>query len=159
MNLEPIIQSEVSQKEKYKYHTLMHIYEIQKTEFIFREAMQKETQKTDLRIQEEGRRERVRCMERVTWKSIIPYVKQIANGNLLYDSGNSKRGSMTIQKGGVGREMKGRFRREGTWVYLWLILVDVRQKTTKFCKAIILQLKNLSGKKREMNYEARKTHG
>ena len=39
MNLEPIIQSEVSQKEKYKYHTLMHIYEIQKTEFIFREAM------------------------------------------------------------------------------------------------------------------------
>ena len=28
MNLEPIIQSEVSQKEKYKYHILMHIYEI-----------------------------------------------------------------------------------------------------------------------------------
>ena len=28
MNLEPIIQSEVSQKEKGKYHTLMHIYGI-----------------------------------------------------------------------------------------------------------------------------------
>ena len=26
MNLEPIIQSEVSQKEKDKYHMLMHIY-------------------------------------------------------------------------------------------------------------------------------------
>ena len=26
MNLEPIIQSEVSQKEKNKYHMLMHIY-------------------------------------------------------------------------------------------------------------------------------------
>ena len=26
MNLEPIIQSEVSQKEKYKYRTLTHIY-------------------------------------------------------------------------------------------------------------------------------------
>ena len=26
MNLEPIIQSEVSQKEKYKYCILMHIY-------------------------------------------------------------------------------------------------------------------------------------
>ena len=25
INLEPIIQSEVSQKEKYKYHILMHI--------------------------------------------------------------------------------------------------------------------------------------
>ena len=28
MNLEPIIQSEVSQKEKDKYHILMHIYGI-----------------------------------------------------------------------------------------------------------------------------------
>ena len=26
-------------------------------------------------------------------------------------------------------------------MYLWLIFVDVGQKTTKFCKAIILQLK------------------
>ena len=37
--------------------------------------------------------------------------------------------------------MGGRFGRKGTWVSLWLILVDVWQKTTKFCKAIILQLK------------------
>ena len=28
INLEPIIQSEVSQKEKYKYHILMHMYGI-----------------------------------------------------------------------------------------------------------------------------------
>ena len=28
LNLEPIIQSEVSQKEKEKYHILMHIYRI-----------------------------------------------------------------------------------------------------------------------------------
>ena len=28
MNLEPVIQSEVSQKEKNKYHILTHIYEI-----------------------------------------------------------------------------------------------------------------------------------
>ena len=28
MNLEPIVQSEVSQKEKDKYHILMHIYGI-----------------------------------------------------------------------------------------------------------------------------------
>ena len=33
--------------------------------------------------------ERVRCTERVTWKLTLPYIKQIANGNLLYDSGNS----------------------------------------------------------------------
>ena len=30
MKLEPIIQSEVSQKEKYQYSILTHIYEIQK---------------------------------------------------------------------------------------------------------------------------------
>ena len=30
MNLEPIIQSEESQKEKYQYSILMHIYGIQK---------------------------------------------------------------------------------------------------------------------------------
>ena len=28
-------------------------------------------------------------MARVTWKLTLPYVKQIANGNLLYDSGNT----------------------------------------------------------------------
>ena len=29
------------------------------------------------------------------------------------------------KSGGMRRKMGGRFRREGTWVYLWLILVDV----------------------------------
>ena len=44
MNLEPITQSEVSQKEKDKYHILMHTYEIYKNgteEFIYRETMEK----------------------------------------------------------------------------------------------------------------------
>ena len=36
--------------------------------------------------------ERVRCMERVTCKLTLPYVKYLANGNLLYGSGNSNRG-------------------------------------------------------------------
>jgi len=39
--------------------------------------------------------ERVRCMERITWKLALPYVKQRANRNLLYDSGNSNRGSVS----------------------------------------------------------------
>ena len=33
---------------------------------------------------------------------------------------------------------------EGTYVYLWLIHVDVQQKPTQHCKAIILQLKKNS---------------
>ena len=43
MNLEPVIQNEVSQKEKDKCHILTHIYRIQKNgtdEFIYRTAKQ-----------------------------------------------------------------------------------------------------------------------
>ena len=46
MNTEPIIQSEVSQKEKDKYHILTHIYGIQKNgtkELIYRATMEKQT--------------------------------------------------------------------------------------------------------------------
>ena len=39
--------------------------------------------------------ERMRCTERVTWKLTLPYVKQITNGNLLFGSGNSNRGSVS----------------------------------------------------------------
>ena len=31
-------------------------------------------------------------MERVKWKYTLPYVKEIANGHLLSDSGNSNQG-------------------------------------------------------------------
>ena len=40
-----------------------------------------------------------------------------------------------------GWEVGGRFKREGTYIYLWLIHVDGWQKPTQYCKAIILQLK------------------
>ena len=51
--------------------------------------------------------ERVRCLERVTWKFILPYVKEMANRNLLYGSGNSNRGSVSAWKGRMGRRQKG----------------------------------------------------
>ena len=31
--------------------------------------------------------------------------------------------------------------RKGTYVYLWLIYVDVWQKPIQYCKAVVLQLK------------------
>ena len=46
MNSESIMQSEVSQKEKDKYHILRHIYGILKNsteEFIYRETLEKQT--------------------------------------------------------------------------------------------------------------------
>ena len=57
--------------------------------------MEKQTLRTDLWTRWEERREKGRCMERVTHKFTIPYVKQVANGNLLYGSGNSNRGSVS----------------------------------------------------------------
>ena len=42
-------------------------------------------------------------------------------------------------EGWDGEEKGGKFKREGIYVYLWLIRVKLLQKTTKFCKAIILQ--------------------
>ena len=66
-----------------------------------------------------------------------PYVKQIAKGNLPYDSGNS----ITTWRGGTGWEGGGSFKWEGTYAYLWLIHVDVWQKPNQYYKATILQLK------------------
>ena len=48
-------------------------------------------------------------------------------------------GSVTTKRGGMGREMEGKLKREGAYVYLWQIHVEVLQKTTKFYKEIILQ--------------------
>ena len=36
-----------------------------------------------------------------------------------------KRGSVSTSRGGMGRKMEGRFKREGIYVYLWLIHVEV----------------------------------
>ena len=66
MSLEPIIQSEVSQKEKNKYRILTHIthiYGIQKdgaNEPVCRAAVEMQTQRTDLWTRVAKKRERVR---------------------------------------------------------------------------------------------------
>ena len=76
MNLKPITQSEVSQKEKDKYRILTYIYGIYKNgteEFIYRATMEKQTEN---RLMDMGKwEERVRCMERVIWTLTLRYVK------------------------------------------------------------------------------------
>ena len=72
-----------------------------------------------------GEKERVGCMERETWKIALPCEKYTVNGNLLNDSGNSNRGFVSTERGGMGRKVEGRFSREGIYVYLWLIHAEV----------------------------------
>ena len=54
----------------------------------------------------------------------------------------------------MGWEKEVGFRREGTYVYVWLIHVVVWQKPTQYCKAIILQLKykNKERRKEKKNF-------
>ena len=42
--------------------------------------------------------------------------------------------------------MGGKFKREGTYVYLWLIHADVWKKPTQYCKAITQLKRNLKQK-------------
>ena len=74
------------------------------------------------------------------------YVKWIANGNLLYDSGTNW-GSITTQRTGKGQKVGGRFKREETHIHLCLIYADVWQKSNQYCEAIILQLKKITRNK------------
>ena len=69
--------------------------------------------------------ERVRCMERVTWKPVLPYLKYIASGNLLLCLRELKQGLCINLEGWKGSEMGGRFKRKEMYVYLWLIHVEV----------------------------------
>ena len=58
-------------------------------------------------------------------------IPQNSNGNVLCDN----------LEGWDGVGVGGKFKREGTCVYLWLIHADICQRATQNCKAIILQLK------------------
>ena len=76
MNLEPITQSEVNQKNKY---ILMHIYGIQKNntnEPICKEGMQTKMQRMDLWTR--YGKERLGQMEKITLTCRLPCVKWIA---------------------------------------------------------------------------------
>ena len=91
MDLETVIQSEVSQKEKNKYHILLHICGIQKNgtdELICKAEIETQMQRTNVWTpREEGR-------VGMNWEMGIDIytrlcIKQITKVNLLYSTGNS----------------------------------------------------------------------
>ena len=61
--------------------------------------------------------------------------------DLCMMQGNQSPCSVTTWRDGVGREVGGGLRREGTRICLWPIHVDVWQKPSQYYKVIILQLK------------------
>ena len=67
----------------------------------------------------------------------LPFVKQRANGKLLYNSGALWR----LRGVGWGGKWEGGSQGRGTHAYLWLIHVDTWQNPTQWWKVTILQLK------------------
>ena len=86
---------------------------------------------------------------------ILPYEKQIARQNFLYDTMSSNWCFLTTQSGGMDWEVGWRFKREWTYLYLWLLHIVIWQKPTHYCKAIILQLKVDKLKKKKCVWSAR----
>ena len=71
-------------------------------------------------------------MERVH-RSLYTTICKTVNGNLLYDPGNSSWGSVTTYRG--EKWWGGRKVQEGGDI--WLIHVDVWQKSNQYCKAYL----------------------
>ena len=65
---------------------------------------------------------------------------------------------MITWRGGNGRDVRRRFKREGTHVHPQFIPVDVRKKSNQYCKAIINQLKINKLKKNQLHFGDRATY-
>ena len=63
----------------------------------------------------EGRTNRENRIDTYT----LPWIKQIASGNLLYSTGSSTPCSVMIQRSGMGGEGE-RFKREEIYIYIYL---------------------------------------
>ena len=50
---------------------------------------------------------------------ILLYIKQIASGNVLYDSGSSNWVSVVTERGGLGWEVGGRLKKGGGYMYTY----------------------------------------
>ena len=91
--------------------------------------------------------ERVRSMERVTWKLTLPYVKQIAN-QICCTSQGTQTGALYQPRGeGTGGRWENGSRGRGHMYTYVLFMLMFGKKTTKSYKAIILQFKNKLKKK------------
>ena len=141
MKLEPIIQSEVSQKDKHQYSILTHIYGIQKDgndKPICKTEKETQMYRTDFWTLWE--KARVGCFKRTASKHVY---------YLGWNRSPVQVGGMrqVLRPGALGRRRgigwRGRWEGGSGWgihVNPWLIHVNVWQKPLQYCKVISLQL-------------------
>ena len=143
MKLEPIIQSEVIQKEKHQYSILMHIYmEFRKMVMMTLYARQ---QKRHTCKEQTfglcGRRREWDDFREQHWKISITICE--IDGQSRFDAWDRmlRTGALGWPWGmGWGGKQEG-CSGFGTHVHPWLIHVNVWQKPLQHCKVISLQLK------------------
>ena len=130
-----------SERERYISHSNAHMWNLEKWDWIiYLQGSNGEThrEQTYGHGEREGEGEMFRESNMETYITICKIDGQREFAVWLREL---KQG-LCINLEGWDGEGRGRFKREGIYVHLWLIHVEVWQKTTKFCKAILLQLKN-----------------
>ena len=128
IDLEMVIQNEISQGEKNKYCIISLICGIQKNgtnELICKAEIETKTQRTNLRTPR-GERRNGMDWEIGTDIYTLLGVTQITNENLLHTTGNSAQSSVVNQMGSL--------KKEGT--YKQLIRFAIQQKLTEHCKEL-----------------------
>ena len=74
---------------------------------------------------------------------VLPYVKQMTSAGSMPEAGHLKLVLWDNPEGWGGEGDRREVQDGGTHVHLWLIHVDVWQKTPRYCKIISLQLKQI----------------
>ena len=137
----PIIDNEVSQKEKHQYSILMHIMEFRKMVMMTLYARQQKRHRYKEQTFGLWEKVRVRWFAIIALKHVYYHIRNRwpVQVQCMKQSTQSQC-SGTTQKlgwdgGGCGVQDWG------THVHPWLIHVNVWQKPSQYCKVIILQLK------------------
>ena len=152
LKLEPIIQSEVSQKDKDQCSIVMHIYGISKDgsdNSICKTEKETQMYRTDFWTLWE--KARLGCFERTSLKHAYSQV---------WNRSPAQAGCMRqmLGPGALGRPRgigwRGRWERGSGWgihVNPWLIHVNVWQKPLQHFKVISLKLRKINGKRKRNN--------
>ena len=144
MNLEPVTQSEVNQKEKNKYCILTHIWNLEKWYWwTYLQGRNRVANIENRLVDAVGEGE-----DGMNWETGIDLYTHCVWNCCIYSLGDSVLCAVMTQRGGMG-EIGGTLKGEGTDAYLQLINAVMQQKPTQHCKTIVLQWKNNKMKKKE----------
>ena len=128
------MHSEGSQKEKSKYHINTNIQTLER--WYWWTYLQGSNGDADIEnrlvYMGVGEKEVVGPVERVTWKHIHYHMQKDSQWEFVVWLRELKPGLCDTLEGWDGVGVEGKFKRERTYVYLWLIHADVWEKPTQW---------------------------